>query len=95
MYPGSNPPAMKNIHGGVQVGDDQIVFAGNAPGLAANLETVRVSRSGSKLLSMNGNELDPNRSQGEIGLFVPDAGYPFGDIPEWLAKQRDGKPEWA
>ena len=31
---------------------------------------------------------DYQRSQGQVGLFVPDAGYPFGDIPEWLLEQR-------
>lgn len=95
IYPGNNPPAMKNIPGGVQVGDDQIVFTGNDPVFGTTLEVVSVVRSGIKLLSMKGNELDPDRPQGEIGLFVPDAGYPFGDIPAWLAKQRAFKPAWA
>jgi hypothetical protein len=36
------------------------------------------------------SELDDERSQGEIGLFVPDAGYPFGPLPDWLIRQRTG-----
>lgn len=28
------------------------------------------------------------RPQGDIGLFVPDVGYPFGPLPEWLIQQR-------
>ncbi|MDP3913824.1 MAG: hypothetical protein Q8R96_08815 [Bacteroidota bacterium] len=95
MYPGNTPPEMKKIPNGVQVGNDVIVFKGNQPVSAESSEVVSISRSGKKLLSLSGNEIDLNRSQGEIGLFVPDAGYPFGDIPEWLAKQRAGKPDWA
>ncbi|HWR99980.1 MAG TPA: hypothetical protein VN249_05155, partial [Prolixibacteraceae bacterium] len=95
MYPGNNPPAMKNIPGGVQVGEDQILFAGNNPDFGTTLEIAGVVRSGITLLSLNDNELDPDCPQGDIGLFVPDAGYPFGDIPEWLARQRATKPEWA
>ena len=95
MYPGNNPPEMKEMPNGVLVGNDVIVFKGNQPDSAKSSEVVSISRSGKKLLSLSGNEIDPDRSQGEIGLFVPDAGYPFGDIPEWLAKQRTKKPDWA
>ena len=95
MYPGNTPPEMKRIPDGVQVGNDVIVFKGNQPVSAESSEVVSISRSGKKLLSLSGKEIDLNRSQGEIGLFVPDAGYPFGDIPEWLARQRTGKPDWA
>jgi hypothetical protein len=28
-------------------------------------------------------------------LFVPDAGYPFGEIPDWLIRQRSDIPDWA
>jgi hypothetical protein len=95
MYPGIHPPEMKIVNGGVQVGDDRLIFNGNKSDFEDSGEIVRVTRSGKIILSLNGNEMDPDRPQGEIGLFVPDAGYPFGDIPEWLAKQRTGKPEWA
>jgi hypothetical protein len=95
MYPGNKLPVMKEISGGVQVGNDVIVFKGNQPDSAESSDVVSISRSGEKLLSLSGNEIDLDRSQGEVGLFVPDAGYPFGDIPEWLARQRAGKPDWA
>jgi hypothetical protein len=29
-------------------------------------------------MSLTGKDIDMDRSQGEVGLFVPDAGYPFG-----------------
>lgn len=95
MYPGNTPPEMKEIPGGVQIGTDLIVFRGNRPDFGDASEVISISRAGKKRLSLFGNELDTNRSQGEIGLFVPDAGYPFGDIPEWLAIQRAEKPSWA
>ena len=47
---------------------------------------------GKEVLSLDGREIDLDRSQGDIGLFVPDAGYPFGDIPDWLIRQRAGRP---
>ena len=47
-----------------------------------------MKRGGKDVLAVTGKELDLDRSQGDIGLFVPDAGYPFGEIPEWLIKQR-------
>jgi len=31
----------------------------------------------------------------DLGLFVPDAGYPFGVIPDWLIRQRSKVPDWA
>jgi len=95
MYPGNTPPEMKEIPGGVQVGNDVIVFKDNQPVSAESSDVFIISRLGEKLLSLSGKEIDLDRSQGEVGLFVPDAGYPFGDIPEWLAKQRAGKPDWA
>jgi hypothetical protein len=95
MYPGNMLPTMNEVPGGVQVGDDVIVFAGREPDSKQISAVVEVSRAGRNLLSLQGKEIDFNRSQGEIGLFVPDAGYPFGEIPEWLAKQRTTKPDWA
>ncbi|MEI7831743.1 MAG: DUF5060 domain-containing protein [bacterium] len=43
---------------------------------------------------MAGTDITLDRGQGRIGLFVPDAGYPFGDIPDWLIKQRATPPTW-
>jgi hypothetical protein len=47
-----------------------------------------VERAGKVLLQLGGREIDLNRFQGDIGLFVPDTGYPFGPIPDWLLRQR-------
>jgi len=95
MYPGSNPPEMSEIPGGIQIGNDTIVFNGNLSDFTGTPEVVSISRSGKKIVSLSVNEIDSDRWQGEVGLFVPDAGYPFGDIPEWLARQRTRKPDWA
>jgi hypothetical protein len=95
MYPGNTPPEMKELPGGVQVGNDSIVFGANQKDSADSAEMVSIRRSGSQQLTLSGNEIDVNRWQGEVGLFVPDAGYPFGDIPDWLATQRETKPAWA
>ena len=56
---------------------------------------VSVTRGGKKVLTLSGRDIDMDRSQGEIGLFVPDAGYPFGEIPNWLIRQRSQVPDWA
>ena len=45
-------------------------------------------------MALSGRDIDMDRSQGEVGLFVPDAGYPFGVIPDWLLKQRAARPGW-
>ena len=92
LYPGK-PSAVQRLPGGVRVGGDEIVFGG---GIDDGDGTVYVSvkRSGKRLIELTGRDIDMNRSQGEIGLFVPDAGYPFGDIPGWLLRQRVRKPDW-
>ena len=54
-------------------------------------------RSNSIILSQQGkpaakvlddNDLNWNRSQGQIGLTTLDAGYDFGPVPDWLIRQR-------
>jgi hypothetical protein len=95
LYPGQ-ATAVNAIAGGVKVGGDEIVFAeASQPtaGDAANYVTVK--RGGREVLSLAGTDINMNRSQGEIGLFVPDAGYPFGEIPDWLVRQRANRPAWA
>jgi len=94
MYPGNTPPHIKELPGGVQVGRDRVVFMGKKPESGPEKEVVAVYRSGKKEMVLFGKEMDEERSQGEIGLFVPDAGYPFGEIPDWLIRQRDKKPGW-
>ncbi len=94
LYPGK-APAITAVAGGVKVGDDEIVFAGEQPTTAPETPLVKVRRSGKDLLTLVGKDVDLNRSQGEIGLFVPDAGYPFGEIPDWLIRQRARRPNGA
>jgi len=92
LYPG-RAPALSAIPGGVRVGGDEITFAGGIDdGDAATYVTV--TRGGRELLRLTGSDIDMDRSQGRVGLFVPDAGYPFGEIPVWLIRQRAGRPEW-
>ena len=94
LYPGGRPPKMEAIDGGVRVSDDEITFAGGIDDDdAATYVTVR--RGGKAVMQFTGKDIDMNRSQGEVGLFVPDAGYPFGEIPDWLIRQRSTVPDWA
>jgi hypothetical protein len=92
LYPG-RAPELVPLPNGVRLGTDEVVFGGE---LAAAGETLLVSvrRGGRELLRLVGNEIDLERFQGEVGLFVPDAGYPFGEIPVWLLKQRAKPPEF-
>jgi hypothetical protein len=86
-------PELAPIDGGVRVGDYEVRFAGGVDD-EAGTRYVSVSQNGQTLLTLTGEDVDMNRSQGEIGLFVPDAGYPFGVIPDWLIRQRGTPPEW-
>ncbi|MEI8122320.1 MAG: hypothetical protein WCI20_09730 [bacterium] len=92
-YNGEPLPAMSVIPGGVKVGEDEVVFGGGVEE-KDDVVYVAVRRSGKDVATLRGRDIDLNRSQGEIGLFVPDAGYPFGTIPDWLIRQRAGKPDW-
>ena len=88
-------PAPGALPKGVKVGEDEIVFAGDQPSAGDATVHVTVKRGGKELLRIEGKDVNLDRSQGEIGLFVPDAGYPFGEIPDWLVKQRAKPPPWA
>jgi hypothetical protein len=78
---------MKAIPGGVQVGDDRVVFAGSIEQKQA-MTVVTAERDAKTVLTLTTEEIDLDRFQGRIGLFVPDTGYPFGRIPDWLIRQR-------
>jgi hypothetical protein len=98
LYPG-RAPMMLAVEDGVRVGSDEILFGG---GLASSdramddaVVYVAVSRDDRTVASLTKADIDLHRSQGEIGLFVPDAGYPFGEIPDWLIRQRSAVPDWA
>lgn len=75
------------IPDGFQIGDTTLVF-NDALGSAG----VVVRRAGQDIARLDDTAVNLERSQGEVGLFVPDAGYPFGPIPDWLIKQRDMAP---
>jgi hypothetical protein len=94
VYPDGATPPMAAIAGGVEVGDDRIVFGGNQTTDGKADTVVRVTRGGKDALTLAGTDINLSRNQGRIGLFVPDAGYPFGDIPDWLIKQRAAPPAW-
>jgi hypothetical protein len=86
LYPGV-APEITAVPGGVRVGNDQVIFGGDRP-VGDDVSCVTVKRGDQEALKLAGQEIDLDRSQGDIGLFVPDAGYFFGDIPDWLIKQR-------
>ena len=88
-WPGDDAPAIRLDGGLVQVGDDRIRLL---PGGGAEVQR------GSATILLPDSAIDRERSQGDIGLFVPDAGYPFGPLPDWLIRQRWHRPEvpaWA
>jgi hypothetical protein len=94
LYPGP-APAWSAVPGGVKVGDDEITFAGDKPTAGDDAAYATVKRAGKVLVTLAGKDVDLDRSQGEIGLFVPDMGYPFGEIPDWLIRQRAKINPWA
>lgn len=85
---GTDAPAVTAIPGGVRVGSDEIVFDG---GIDDDPDTAYVTAGE---VTLTGEDIDLDRSQGVVGLFVPDAGYPFGDLPDWLLRQRASRPDW-
>jgi hypothetical protein len=84
-------PKMETMPGGVRVGHDEITFAGGID-QKPDVSYATVHRGGDAVVTLTGKDIDLDRSQGKIGLFVPDAGYPFGPIPDWLIRQRIGRP---
>jgi hypothetical protein len=94
VWPGADTPAMTAIPGGVQVGNDRITFAGDRATDGTKATVVTVQRGGKDVLTLGGADINLERNQGRIGLFVPDAGYPVGDIPDWLIKQRATPTDW-
>jgi hypothetical protein len=93
LHPGKAPPVQR-VPGGVRLAGDEIVFAGGIA-LEDAVAYVTVKRDGKPIAEVSGRDLDLDRPQGDIGLFVPDAGYPFGDIPNWLIRQRLKRPAWC
>jgi hypothetical protein len=94
LDPAGQPRPVEAVEGGVRVDGDEILFRGGLDNLQ-DTAYVTVRRGGKVILQVTGRDIDMDRSQGEVGLFVPDAGYPFGEIPDWLIEQRSKLPPWA
>jgi hypothetical protein len=92
---GGAAPAVAAIPGGVRVGEFEVAFGGTAIDDDDATAYVVVKRAGRPVLELTGRDVDLDRDQGRVGLFVPDAGYPFGEIPDWLIRQRAPRPDWA
>jgi hypothetical protein len=96
LYPlaaDAKAPVLAAAPGGVKVDDDEVRFGGGLDQDSA-APYVTVQRGGKTVLTLTGEEIDPERNQGDIGLFVPNTGYPFGEIPDWLIRQRMKPPTW-
>lgn len=94
LDPAGQPRPVEAVEHGVRVDGDEILFGGGLDNLP-DTAYVTVRRGGKVIVQVTGRDIDMDRSQGEVGLFVPDAGYPFGEIPDWLIKQRSKLPPWA
>jgi len=81
------------LENGVRLGDIAVTFSGDIDD-REDAAYVRVTRGDDVLAEVTGSEIDMDRSQGDIGIFVPDAGYPFGVLPDWLLRQRTRVPKW-
>jgi hypothetical protein len=86
-------PAVEALPSGVRIGETTVTFDGGIDDRDGTTY-VSVTRAGESLLLLTGADIDMDRSQGEIGIFIPDAGYPFGVIPDWLLRQRTRRPDW-
>ncbi len=96
MTPGNPRDDVVAIEHGVRIGDTSITFPNTLGPVSSNQQAqsdpeVRIDRTGKTIAELKSSEIDFSRSQGDIGLFVPDAGYPFGPIPKWLRDQRPAR----
>lgn len=92
LVPGA-AAGVEAIAGGVKVDGIEVLFAGGLDRPAAG-SLVTVQKAGQPIVTVSGTDINLDRFQGDIGLFVPDAGYPFGEIPDWLIRQRAKPPAW-
>ncbi len=97
LYPDGKAPPMASFPGGVRVDfgggeTDEIDFANTwfNPVDPAGREHPLVSlrRNGTSVVLLTAGDIDLDRPQGEVGLFIPEAGYDFGPVPGWLERQR-------
>ncbi len=92
-------PEFKALSNGVSLdyprGKATVEFDGAVPEITeeGKTEIASIRLNGRKQVLLKADELDEDRSQGEVGLFVPEAGYDFGPIPDWLRMQREKLPD--
>ena len=94
LFTGGRPrEGVKAVAGGLTIGNLEILFddvvgdRSSGPVMQDQAE-VTIRQNGKPVMTLQAAEIDFDRSQGAIGLFVPDAGYPFGPLPDWLIRQR-------
>lgn len=78
LYPSGKAPEWQAIDNGVKVGLHTVTFDADGG----------VKVAGGATFELAAKDIDLNRNQGDIGLFVPECGYDFGPIPQWLIDQR-------
>lgn len=93
LAPAGSEIEVEAVAGGVKVDGVEVLFGGSLGAKDAGT-VVTVRRNGGDAVIVTDQDIDLDRSQGDIGLFVPDAGYPFGEIPDWLVRQRAKRPAW-
>lgn len=90
LYPGEKLPSYQLNNGNIRLDDYSISWKAGMDEIADTISLVELKHKNKICQQLLAAELDDERSQGEIGLFVPDAGYPFGPLPDWLIRQRTG-----
>ncbi|MFW6218303.1 MAG: hypothetical protein ACOC4K_04855, partial [Verrucomicrobiota bacterium] len=93
LFPSGNAPQMEAIPNGVRIrhprgGVDEVLFGDEPAEKGGKTPLVIVKRGGKARTVLQADDIDYDRSQGKVGLFVPDCGYDFGPIPGWLRRQR-------
>lgn len=94
LYPSGAAPRMEAIQGGVRVlatggKFEEIVFRTPSADEPADAPCVLMRRGGVVAVALSRRQVNTIRPQGEVGLFIPECGYDFGPVPEWLIQQRD------
>lgn len=85
---------MESIPSGVRIfapggQPEEIVFRTPHVNEPADAPYVLLRRDGAMTVALSGRNVNTLRPQGDVGLFIPECGYDFGPVPEWLIEQRD------
>jgi hypothetical protein len=94
LYPSASAPRMESVAGGVRLTfaggeSEEVVFRTPHVDEPADAPYVLLKRSGREIVALSGRNVNTLRSQGDVGLFIPECGYDFGPVPDWLIQQRD------